>query len=110
MLKAVVIGLGVLILVALGVIVVTVASRLESGKATVAATTPAPGTAAPSPGAGYGVKDVEIPPGARIVSVRVVGPRLLFDVAGPGPKRALMVYDLDSGKRLGTIEWAVPGQ
>ena len=109
--KAVVIGLGVLILVALGVIVVTVASRLESSKATVAATAPAsPGTAAPSLGAGYGVKDVEIPPGARIVSVRVVGPRLLFDVAGPGPKRALVVYDLDSGKQLGTIEWAVPGQ
>ncbi len=113
MLKAVVIGLGVLILVALGVIVVTVASRLESGKATVAAMAPAPaspGTTAPTLGAGYGVKDVEIPPGARIVSVRVVGPRLLFDVAGPGPKRALMVYDLDTGKRLGTIEWAVPGQ
>lgn len=98
--KGVVIGLGVLIVAALGVIIVTIASRLESHKAIVA-------TAA---GASYGVKNVDIPVGARIVRVRVVGQRLLFDISGPGPTRALMVYDLDTGQRLGTIEWKTPGE
>ncbi len=98
--KGVVIGLGALILVALGVVVVTIASRLESRKAIVAAVA----------GTNYGVKDVDVPAGARIVSVRVVGPRLLFDISGPGPKRALMVYDLSTGRRLGVIEWTTPGE
>lgn len=87
-LKIVVIVLGVLIVVTTGVILAVIAGRLSRGPA------------APSPLASG---QVDIPAGARVEAMAAVADRVILDLLLPGGERQLVVIDLASGRKLGTI-------
>jgi hypothetical protein len=80
-LKALVIGMGVLILIGMGVIVVTVASRMKGDEAT--RTAPAPGFTATRP----------IPAGARVVDMAAVGDLLAVRLELANGRTRLMLLD-----------------
>ncbi len=97
MLKGLVIGLGLLIVLALGVIAVTVANRTSGPK-----TTEAP-VATAAPGA-FGKVHVELPPGARVVETHIEGGRLVLRIVRPDGSEAVLAYDLAGGRPAGTVE------
>lgn len=93
-LKIVVFGLGALILVGLGAVIV---------KVTGLATTPAPGNpGVPSISAAWratGTVTLEIPRGAKVVSVSLSGNRLAVQHEGPDGT-GISILDVNSGRRV----------
>jgi hypothetical protein len=90
MLRAVVIGLGVLIVIAVGLLVVGLATRFGGH-----------GAANPSANPDAFI----LPPGAKIVSMQVANNRLILDVQEKGADHVL-IFDTDDGHLVGQI---VPG-
>lgn len=80
-LKALVIGMGVLILIGMGIVVVTVAKRTSGEPAAQSA--PAPGFVAARP----------IPNGARVVEMTAVGDLLAVRLELAGGRTRLMLLD-----------------
>jgi hypothetical protein len=85
----VVIVLGVLVLVMTALVIGTIAGRLARGPA--------------HPAASLAGAAVEIPRGARIAAMTAGGDRLVLALTLPNGEQQLLVIDLASGARLGTI-------
>ncbi len=96
MLKGLVVVLGVLIVVALGVIAVTVTNRM-SGPNKAAETSAG---AAP---AGAGHVRVTLPPDARVVESHVEGGRLVLRLVRSDGGQEIRLYDLATGRAAGTV-------
>jgi hypothetical protein len=102
MLKGLVVVLGVLIVVALGVIAVTVANRLSDGGKTETAATDGAHTT-------FGDIRVALPHGARVVETHAEGGRLVLRVERADGEPQILIYDLATGRALGTVTLTVPG-
>ncbi len=101
LLKVVVIILGVAILAAAAVIIATIVERagnLAADPQSVVA--PATGEAAP---AAFGERHLSIPAGDRIAAMTATGDRLILRLDRPDGGEYLLVVDLKTGVRLGTI-------
>jgi hypothetical protein len=86
-LKILVVVMGVMLVTGFAVLVVLVAGRFSHPRALpVAAEAP-----------------LELPPGARIESIGVGADRLALAVILPNGDRQIVVIDLATGRRLGTI-------
>ncbi len=90
-LKILVVVLGVMIVVTFAVVVAVIAGRLSRGG---------------SAGAGRSFADttLDLPRGARIEAMAAGTDRLVLELALPEGGRRLVVIDLATGARLGTIE------
>ena len=103
LLKAVVIILGVAIVAVLVVIVFTIVQR--AGKLTAEpepAVAPATGAVAP---AAFGERHLVVPAGDRIIAMTATGDRLVLRLDRPDGGEYLLVVDLKTGIRLGTIRF-----
>lgn len=49
-------------------------------------------------------RTIDLPSGAEIVSTTATGERLILLIGLPGGRRQLVIVDMGSGARLGTIE------
>jgi hypothetical protein len=98
-LKSLVIVLGVLLVGGMVALVAAIAWRGSH---------PPPLTAAPArpPAAARQPYDgvLDLPAGAEIVSLHEAGERLVLLLGLPGGRRQLVIIDMGSGARLGTIE------
>jgi hypothetical protein len=83
--------MGVVIVVGFGVVAAVIAGRLSHRETAGGAR---PFAAAP----------IAIPPGARIEAMTASADRLVVDLARPDGGRDILVFDLATGTRLGTIE------
>jgi hypothetical protein len=91
-LKILVVVMGVMLVVGFGALVAVIAGRVSRGGST---TTAAHGFAAPS---------IDIPRDARIEAMTIGLDRLVIALALPEGGRQLVVIDLATGIRLGTIQ------
>jgi hypothetical protein len=97
-LKSLVIMLGVLLVGGMAALVAAIAWRGSH---------PPPPTAPPArPPAARQPYDgvLDLPAGAEIVSLHEAGERLILLLGLPGGRRQLVIIDIGSGARLGTIE------
>ncbi len=97
-LKAVVIILGILIFVMLGVIVTTIlsrASQMAEGGSNFKA---------------FGELDMPLPEGARIVESLADGGRLILRLRDDKGAESMVIVDLATGARLGTLRLTPSGQ
>jgi hypothetical protein len=90
-LKLLVIVMGVMLVAGVAILIVTVAGRVSRNGAGLAGSPP---FAAPS---------IDLPQGARIETMAVASDRLVIDVVLADGTRQLLVLDLVTGRRLGTI-------
>lgn len=91
-LKILVIVMGVMIVVGFAVLVAGIASKMSRERTGA-------GTERP-----FAPTSIEIPRGARIEAMTTAPNRLILELALPGGDRQLLVLDLVTGARLGTIE------
>jgi len=92
-------GLKILVVV-MGVMIVIGTTALIAGIAIkVSHNRPAVGAARP-----FAASAIDIPRGARIETMTAAPNRLILDLALPDGERRLVVIDLATGARLGTIE------
>jgi hypothetical protein len=99
-LKALVIGLGALILIGMGVVVVTVANRL----ADKAAPSPAQGLAAAPAAPAFGRAEIAVPKGARVVETAVSGGRRVVRLELANGATRLLVLDPETGRAAGAVD------
>jgi hypothetical protein len=92
-LKLLVVGMGVLLVLGTAALVWAVVYRVNHRP---------PPPAVASDRAGTTV--VDLPPGARVESSEVAGDRLVLRLAMPDGGGRLLIFDLRSGARLGTVE------
>lgn len=100
--KALVIGMGILIVVGLGVLVW---GLLRSGKElgqTAPVQVPLAGGEAAAPG-GYYATDLALPAGARVVGMESVGGLLALHIAGKDGPDTLLMLDPRTGRLAGTV-------
>jgi len=101
-LKALVIGMGILILIGLAAVVVAVIQRAgddgDDDPSTVRSGAPAE--------RGFGDVRVRLPPGAQVIGTSADGGRLIVHLRLAGGEARILVIDLATGKRLGAIEFA----
>jgi Family of unknown function (DUF6476) len=90
-LRIFVIVMGIVIVVGFGVVIAVIAGRMGRREMVGAAHAFAGGT-------------VEIPAGARVEVMTATSDRLVLDLALPDGAHQIMVFDLATGARLGTIE------
>lgn len=107
-LKVLVVVMGVLIVAGLAVIGATLVKRMGGGSAAPAsAPAPAPSAAGFAAGglggARFGDKTIELPRNGRLVGVHTEAGRLILRVLLPGSRETLIVLDLATGERLGTV-------
>ena len=57
----------------------------------------------PPPAAAFAAPAIELPAGARVERMSLGAERLVLDIALPDGNRELLVIDLATGRRLGTI-------
>ncbi len=113
-LKALIIGMGVLIFAGFGVIAVTLYNRAtapeDSGGQAESAGTAAPGAGAATevPLPSFGRARLGLPAGSRVVETTADGGRLILRVRGPDGAETIHIIDLATGTRLGTIEVTGP--
>ena len=88
-LKVLVGVMAVMILAGMALLVVAIADRLSRGPT--------------KPPHGFAAAPIALPAGARIETMSIGGDRLVVDVALPDGNRQLVVIDLATGARLGTI-------
>lgn len=91
-LKILVIVLGVMLVVGFVALVVVIAHRVANRQ-------PAP----PSPSAPFLAQALELPAGARIETIAVGPDRVVLHLLFPDGAREIVIVDLASGRRLGTI-------
>ncbi len=84
--------MGVMIVVGFAVLVAGIASKTSHERAGAGSERPFATTA------------IEIPRGARIEAMTTAPNRLILELVLPGGDRQLLVLDLATGARLGTIE------
>ncbi len=89
-LKILVVVLGVLIVFALGVLAYGLATRV--GRLATPGDTPA-----------FGETDVDLPAGASVEETRIGNGRLVLRIRHADGQQSLMVFDLDTGRLLGTV-------
>lgn len=97
-LKALVIGMGVLIVIAVVVLIVGVMNR--SDKST-AAENAGPGAVPPT---SFSPQSILLPPGAEISETRIGDGRVVLRLALPGGNGRLIVLDADTGQITGTVD------
>lgn len=85
--------MGVIIVIGFGVVAAVIAGRMARGNA------PA-GTAAPP----FRTTAIDIPKGARVETMTNSSGRLVVDLLLPDGERRLLILDLATGSRVGTIE------
>ena len=91
-LKILVVVMGVMIVVGFAVLVAGIASKMSRDR---------PGASNERP---FAPTAIDIPRGARIEAMTTAPNRLILDLVLPGGERQLLVLDLATGARLGTIE------
>lgn len=92
-LKAIVVIMGLMILAGLTLLGAIIAGRLaHRPAATSASSTPA-----------FVAPGIDLPAGAAIERMTIAGDRLVLDMALPDGNRQLLLIDLATGRRLGTI-------
>ena len=94
-LKIMVVVMGVLIVAGVAVIATDIAKRVAAGRAP-SATSGAAVTA-------FDEKTVELPKNGRLTGVHTEAGRVILRVLLPGNREMLIVLDLATGERLGTI-------
>lgn len=112
-LKAVVIVLGLLIVVAVGVIGVTLYRRLNppAPVPAVAMQAVAPAALVPvddRPSRAFGDHKVDLPAGSRLIETRMVGERMFLRARLLGGNEIWVVLSLATGERLGSFELGTP--
>lgn len=90
-LKILVIVMAVVILAGSAALIVVIAGRLSRSE---------PGA---TPGQPIAAAPIDIPAGARVESMGVGSDRLVLDIVLPDGDRRLVIIDLATGRRLGTI-------
>lgn len=98
-LKALVIGMGILIVAGTAVVIVTIFNRLTGDESPLKET-----AAAES----FGHVDIGLAPGDRIEDMVPDGDRLFLHVSSPDGTSRVIVVDLDSGVVAGTIGGSRP--
>jgi hypothetical protein len=91
-LKVLVVVMGVLIVIGFTALIAGIAGKLSRDR---------PGASVERP---FGATAIDIPSGARIEAMTASPNRLILELALPGGERQLVVVDLATGARLGTIE------
>jgi hypothetical protein len=116
-LKALVIGLGVILAIMFAIVVGELVRRLylakpaEPDKPAIAAPQPLPPPLPPSLGLqmqpaplpGFGDMAIELPSGARVADFTASGDRLVLRLIMPDQEQRLMIVDLATGKAIGTL-------
>lgn len=98
-LKGLVIGLGILIVLGLGAVAVGVVRTIGD----LGRSGPPAGGAGAAPGR-FDTSHIALPPGARLIDVAAAGDRVLLRLGLADGTARIVVVDLNSGARLGTIE------
>jgi hypothetical protein len=91
-LKILVVVLGVMIVVGFTAVIVAIASRVSHRRPEAAAGHPLP------------TAPIEIPRGSRVEAMTATPDRLILDLVSPDGDREIMLIDLATGTRIGTIE------
>ena len=89
-LKAVVIGLGVLLAICFVIVVGTIVYRLFN----------------PAVTAGFGIAQLPVPPGCAIEQMTAEGDRLILRIGGSDACRRVLVTDLRTGRLIGQFHFA----
>ncbi len=97
-LKALVIGMGILILIGFAAVVVAVIQRAGDDPSTIRSGAPAEPV--------FGDVRMKLPPGAQVIGTSADGGRLIVHLKLAGGEARIVVIDLATGKRLGAIEFA----
>jgi len=96
--KALVIGMGVLIVVGIAVLVYGLTTRFDAAKG------PAPrGDAAPGPAA-FGTIRAALPAGATVANIQMQDGSVMVHLTMPDGGAQVMVFRLSDGRQTGTIE------
>jgi Family of unknown function (DUF6476) len=90
-LKVLVVVMGVLIVIGFAALIAGIVGKMSRDR---------PGASLERP---FGAAAIDIPPGARIETMTASSNRLILDLALPDGGRQLLVVDLATGARLGTI-------
>ena len=96
-LKILVVVMGIMLVGGLIALIVSIAYVAKHRQATAPAAAP---VSAPAP---YAAPVIELPAGARLEAMAVGANRLVLNIVTPDGYRELLVLDLASGRRLGTI-------
>jgi hypothetical protein len=97
-LKALVIGMGILIVLAFGLLIYGLVKR-SAGPEAAGASSTASGPCHP-----FGPVAISLPPGARIVDTRTDQGRMILQLELAGGVRRLLVLDLSNGALVGSFE------
>lgn len=106
-LKILVVVMGVLLVggsVALIAAIVDRARHRLVGPAAAPVPVPAPASALVGPGRSFDHAVIDLPAGARVIATEAAGERLIVRIGLAEGGEALILIDLRSGARLGTIE------
>lgn len=90
-LNVLVVVMGVLIVIGFAALIAGIAGKLSRDR---------PGASVER---AFGATAIDIPPGARIEAMTASANRLILELALPDGERQLLVVDLATGARLGTI-------
>jgi hypothetical protein len=102
-LKALVIGMGILIALAFGLLVYGLVKRSAEPVSSAASGASTRGTAG-GVARPYGPVAIALPPGARLIDTQASEGRLLVQLELAGGVRRVLVLDLASGALIGSIE------
>jgi hypothetical protein len=95
-LKILVVVMGVLLVGGFAMLIVVIAGRVANRQAAAPATPP------------FAAAPLELPSGARIETIAVGADRLVLGIVLPDGGRELIIIELASGRRLGTIPLHTP--
>ncbi len=101
-LKALVIGMGILILIGFAAVVMAVIQRAGDG----GGENPAAVRSGAATERAFGDVRVSLPPGAQVIGTSADGGRLIVHLRLAGGEARILVIDLATGKRLGAIRLA----
>jgi len=99
-LKVLVVVMGIVLVAGVGVVIVTIMTRLTRHQPITAA---APSAVAEKP-VPFGTAVLNLPAGARIVEMQGAGRRLALHLRRADGSEAIVILDPDTGTALGTIE------
>ena len=91
-LRVLVVVMGILILIGTAALIAGIASKLSRSRSSAGEERPFAATA------------IDIPRGARIEAMTAAPNRLILDLALPDGERRIVIVDMATGARLGTIE------